>query len=527
MRSLNELHARTLHHVGRNLELLLLRSLQYLLHIRNILWAGRVGGVLLKANSSDEALVVLKVGLDSRHFDQQSDECPSRSNQHSYFQIAQQYGYANYFFQTNQGPSFEAHQFLFTGSSAPTNPSDLTTCTDSKGNSYPCYEWFAAELLTSGEGYGCATKSTVIPDIDPSGNEANAYNDGFPCYNHNSLATLLDANSISWKYYTQSGANSLWTGPNAIQAICYPLTANDQSCDGYDWTNYVAKVFPNSPAYPNSYSPILTDLGADPNQQQCALPAVSWVVPDGNWSDHAGLDPDGSGPAWVAAIVDAVGGYNNTGGQNPISCYDVINGKKVPYWQDTVILVTWDDWGGWYDHILPWRCNSAGVCSGYPGGPDGGGSEYVYGFRVPLLVVSAYNYRPQGSTGYLSGACGQAGQPACPNEQQQYIHDFGSILNFIEYAFGTGGNPLGGTGGISPSYPYADVFAPDGPAVCKSNCPHPYSLSDFFNFNSGPTTFAPFTQGINYRTQCFLTPSVEDCFGASFAPADPDDDAVD
>jgi hypothetical protein len=342
------------------------------------------------------------------------------------------------------------------------------------------------------------------------------------------LATLLDANSISWKYYTQSGANSLWTGPNAIQAICYPLTGNnDQLCGGYDWINYVASVFPNSTGYPNSYSPILTDLGADPNQPQCALPAVSWVVPDGNWSDHAGLDPDGSGPAWVAAIVDAVGGYNNTGGQNPISCYDLINGKKVPYWQDTVILITWDDWGGWYDHILPWNCNNVGVCSGYHGGPNS--SDYVYGFRVPLLAVSAYNYRPQGSTGYISGACVAPGN--CPNEKPPFVHDFGSILNFIEYAFGTGGQPLHVAGypagsGISPLYPYADVFAPDGPSVCTT-CTAPYSLSDFFNFNNGPSTFTPFTQGINYRTQCFLTPSMEDCFGASFAPADPDDDAVD
>ena len=356
------------------------------------------------------------------------------SNVIPYFQIAQQYGYANYMFQTNQGPSFPAHQFLFTGSSAPTNSGDTTLYMDSKGDSYPCYEWFAAENSTTSAGYGCATKDTVVPDIDPVSNEANSYNNGFPCYNRNSLATLLDANSIGWKYYTQSGPSSLWTGPNAIQSICYPLTPDGSSCGGYDWVNYVESAFPNSTKYPNSYSPILTDLGADVDQQQCALPAVSWVVPDGNWSDHAGEDPDGAGPAWVAAIVDAVGGYNNTGGQNPISCYDMIGGKKVPYWQDTVILITWDDWGGWYDHILPWRCSPGpnGTCSGYPGGPDGGGSEYVYGFRVPLLVVSAYNYRPQGSTGYISGICGPGQQYSCPNEQQQYIHDFGSILNFIE-----------------------------------------------------------------------------------------------
>jgi phospholipase C len=252
---------------------------------------------------------------------QKSSTQPRNIPLHSFFNSL-------YMFQTNQGPSFPAHQFLFTGSSAPTNSGDTTLCTDSKGKSYPCYEWFAAENSTTSAGYGCATKDTVVADIDPVSNEANSYNNGFPCYNRNSLPTLLDANTISWKYYTQSGPSSLWTGPNAVQSICYPLTPDGSSCGGYDWVNYVESAFPNSTKYPNSYSPILTDLGADVNQQQCALPGVSWVVPDGNWSDHAGEDPDGAGPAWVAAIVDAVGGYNNTGGQNPISCYDVINGKK-------------------------------------------------------------------------------------------------------------------------------------------------------------------------------------------------------
>jgi phospholipase C len=55
-----------------------------------------------------------------------------------YFQIPQQYGYANYMFQTNQGPSFPAHQFLFSGTSAP-------VLDDS--DSYQYWEWFAARRL--------------------------------------------------------------------------------------------------------------------------------------------------------------------------------------------------------------------------------------------------------------------------------------------------------------------------------------------------------------------------------------------
>jgi phospholipase C len=51
------------------------------------------------------------------------------SNLVPYFNIAQQYGYSNYMFQTSQGPSFPAHQFLLSGTSAPTSFSDGTPST--------------------------------------------------------------------------------------------------------------------------------------------------------------------------------------------------------------------------------------------------------------------------------------------------------------------------------------------------------------------------------------------------------------
>jgi hypothetical protein len=135
---------------------------------------------------------------------------------------------------------------------------------------------------------------------------------------------------------------------------------------------------------------------------------------------------------------------------------------------------------------------------------------------VPLLVASAYTYRPTGSTGYISGACVAPGN--CPNEKLPYIHDFGSILNFIEYAFGIGE--------ISPSYEYADHFAPDGPVVCGSNCPKPYSLSDFFPSFTNPRTFTPLTAP--YKTECSIVPNKQNCNGENFTgPEDPDADAVD
>lgn len=309
--------------------------------------------------------------------------------------------------------------------------------------------------------------------------------------NHKTLVDLLDGAGITWKYYARN-ATGLWTAPTAINSICQPTPPSDlpgDICTGADWLNNVQAVFPDQGHYTNDSAPILTDIG------NCNLPQVSWVIPDGNWSDHAGGDPtkevgDG-GPSWVAAIVNAIG--------QSVPC----PGSQGPYWSNTVILVVWDDWGGYYDDVVPPDCKGPGQCSGYS---NATGQQYVYGFRVPLLVVGAY-----AKPGYISGAKA-GGNPDCVNNK--YCHDFGSILNFVEYAFGSGGNSLGE---ISPLYHYADALVMDqGPK------PTPYSLYDFFDF----TTFHQFQQinGAKYPPDCFHHPHDTGCF--TTYPLDPDNDAI-
>jgi phospholipase C len=127
---------------------------------------------------------------------------------------------------------------------------------------------------------------------------------------------------------------------------------------------------------------VLTDI------RSCQLANVSWVIPDGRNSDHAGSPTTTGGPSWVASIVNTIGTDDN--------CED-----GAGYWSDTAIVITWDDWGGWYDHVAPTVLSE----------PQG---SYQYGFRVPLLVVSAYT--PKGDVNNVR-------------------HDFGSIQRFIEAAF--------------------------------------------------------------------------------------------
>ena len=89
-------------------------------------------------------------------------------------------------------------------------------------------------------------------------------------------------------------------------------------------------------------------------------------------------------------------------------------------------------------------------------------------------MVSAYT-----QPGYISGAL------PTPGETQPYIHDFGSILNFIEWALGQNRVPLSFQGypglGISPTYPYADYLAPDGWLA------HLYAFCKGGNDKAGPS----------------------------------------
>jgi phospholipase C len=271
-----------------------------------------------------------------------------------YLKLASQYGFANYMFQTNQGPSFPAHQFLFGGTSAP------SAADDSKGI-------FAAENIpTTIPTAGCiATLGTLVELIDPSGENKKIY----PCFEHSTIADLLPPDR-TWRYYTPS-AGSIWTAPNGIDHICQPNRPGG-SCVGPAW---VANVDLKT-------ADVLTDIAA------CKLRNISWVIPTGQNSDHARIN-DGGGPSWVASIVNAIG--------NSTSC-----DGGAGYWKNTAIVITWDDWGGWYDHER----------STFLAPPQG---DYQYGFRVPLLFVSAYT-----PAGYI-------------NNQR---HDFGSILRFLEGTFG-------------------------------------------------------------------------------------------
>ncbi len=176
-------------------------------------------------------------------------------------------------------------------------------------------------------------------------------------YTFTTLAELLQHSQHSWRYYDEKKnpkAHSLWNPLPGFKAI--------------------AKS-PEMMSHLVSLSEFYADAQAD------RLPEVCWCVPTAADSEHPPAD-SARGMWHVTELINAV--------------------MQSPAWKDTVIIVTWDDFGGFYDHVAPPQVD-----------------KYGYGPRVPALVIS-----PWAKPGFIS-----------------HVHyDFTSPLKLIEDHFGL--NPL-------------------------------------------------------------------------------------
>ncbi len=289
-----------------------------------------------------------------------------------YWDMATQYAFADHMFETDQSSSYPSHQYIVS-STARALPQTVNEIAG--GPYYP---------KTGKDGpAGCDAPEEMLVDtinLHTALNGPSLY----PCFDRPSLTDFLDEQGVTWKYYQRNLGPGWWHAFDSIKHIRY----------GPDYANVVTPP-----------ASILTDISTG------NLPGVSWVMPaDDLHSDHPG-SKSAAGPSWVAAVVNAVG--------------------QSQYWDSTAIFITWDDWGGWYDHVPPKIYNS-----------------YELGFRVPLVIVSPYAKK-----GYVS----------------HRQHEFASILAFAEKTFGIKKGSLHGT----------DMRSDD--------------LMDAFNFKKKPSVFTPIT----------------------------------
>jgi phospholipase C len=258
-----------------------------------------------------------------------------------YTRLATKYAIADHVLQANEGPSFPAHMYLIAATS----------------NDAPTKYNIAENDLGETGAAGCsAPKTKTVTTIDMTtafpGVEGHPI---FPCIDPKTIFNELDAARISWKYYTPN-LGTIWNAPYAVRSL---------------YTKDTAKVIVPE-------TTILSDIA------NRTLANVSYVIPRSKNSDHPGDDNNG-GPAWVASVVNAVGASQ--------------------YWDQCAVIVVWDDWGGWFDHVS------------YRHPANAAADPYEFGFRVPLLAIG-----PHAKPGYVGH------EP----------RNFTAIVHFIEDVYGLG-----------------------------------------------------------------------------------------
>ena len=161
------------------------------------------------------------------------------------------------------------------------------------------------------------------------------------------LTYLLHKYNVSWRYYIGTG-----TEPDCRNSAltCKPVAQGAKTPSGWNPLPYFDTVKKNKQLH-NIVSTNRFYAAA----QAGKLPDVSWVTPAGLESEHPPA-PASVGQAYVTSLVDAV--------------------MKGPDWSSTAIFLTWDDWGGFYDHVVPPKVDVNG-----------------YGLRVPGIVISPYAKR--------------------------------------------------------------------------------------------------------------------------------------
>jgi phospholipase C len=236
--------------------------------------------------------------------------------------------------------------------------------------------------------WGCdAPAAETVPVVDPEGDEMEVP----PCFDIPTEGDLLTKAGVGWASYTATDTQNgyIWSAYNSIKHIR----------DTDQWKEHVFPV-----------DSLIDDISAD------RLPSVTWVAPRFEDSDHPKFKTSlCQGENWTTQVVNAV--------------------MSSGMWKDTAVFISWDEWGGFYDHVAPEQIDRFGL-----------------GFRVPLLVISPYALR-----GHIDHSWGE----------------FSSVLRFIEVNWGLKNLTArdGGAGDLSYDFSFSQAPLPPDPLSLVQGCP--------------------------------------------------------
>jgi len=259
----------------------------------------------------------------------------------NYWHWAKEFVLGDNFFASAQGPSFPNHLFTIAATSGGTHENPVQDL-----------EQLRQRHRETGlfKAWGCdSMPNAFVPVFDSEGHSEKVP----PCFDFRTEGDLLDEATIPWAYYSASQYQNgyLWSAYDAIERY----RSNPEL--------WQSRIFP------------VDDLVQ--HIQENRLPPVTWVTPRFELSEH----PEYSfchGENWTTEIVNAI--------------------MQSPMWEDTAIVITWDDYGGFYDHVPPPQVD-----------------DFGFGIRVPLLIISPY-----------------AKQGVVTHE----LGEFSSVLRFIEDNWG-------------------------------------------------------------------------------------------
>jgi len=248
----------------------------------------------------------------------------------NYWTYAQDFVLQDHMFEPNASWSLPSHLFLVSEWSA--------FCTQ-HGNPSTCVNALQTRPAERPVAFPPAYGGAAGPANGPGGQPIYAWTD---------LTYLLYKARVSWGYYVVAGTEPDCENDAAVS--CTPVAqkaATPGIWNPLPWFDTVKadNQLGNIQSVHNFYAAATTGR----------LPAVSWVVPSGAVSEHPPAAVS-AGQSYVTSLVNAA--------------------MHGPEWDSTAIFLAWDDWGGFYDHVVPPTVDENG-----------------YGLRVPGLVISPYARR--------------------------------------------------------------------------------------------------------------------------------------
>jgi phospholipase C len=280
----------------------------------------------------------------------------------SYWQWGQEYVLCDNFYASVLGPSYPNHLFYIAGQSGGTidNPENILQKQVSKNR------WVKS--------WGCdAFGESVFVFVEDEFGNLTKHD---TCFDFDTVGEQLSRQDIDWAYYSAEPhqAGYIWQAYSAIKNV-------------YETELFDEHLWP--------VDDLFRDIRAE------ALPSVTWITPRFQLSDHPPFSTRHA-HNWVVKLVNGI--------------------MRSDMWDHTAIFITWDEWGGLYDHALP---------------PNDGKREL--GFRVPMMVISPYAKR-----GYIDDGLGEFSSPlkfVADNWDLEYLTDAIADTHNFEHVFDFGAGP--------------------------------------------------------------------------------------